>query len=202
MEVVDVPGPAKAKSISPRAELHVVCKDSDSKLIFYTEQEKLKNSKRLANHEAKEEVEETSSEIDSESESSDEETKVFDREEFLSEAQSRLLWASGVTLQDTAPSGIQNLEGHGIAFHFADGWDAGVIKRMVDPMKHRERFNVDVFYPGKGGTVYHRLQLELYGTGDDDGAPLGSWALLSPAGVSMPILPATQIRNCKKRKVE
>jgi hypothetical protein len=46
-------------------------------------------------------------------------------------------------------------------------------------MQIAEGFNYDVSYPSRGGTIFHRLQLELYGVGDDGGSPLGSWVLLA-----------------------
>ena len=55
------------------------------------------------------------------------------------------------------------------------------MKCQVDPSKHKEGYNYDVFYPDRGGTVFHRLQLELCGVGDEDGSPLGSWVLLAGA---------------------
>ena len=56
-----------------------------------------------------------------------------------------------------------------IAFHFDSGWECGQIGRKVDSSKHTESFKQiyesDVQYPSRGGTVFHRLQLDLYGVG-------------------------------------
>lgn len=56
-----------------------------------------------------------------------------------------------------------------IAFHFDGGWDCGQIELKVDSSKHTESFKQiyesDVQYPSRGGTVFHRLQLDLYGVG-------------------------------------
>ena len=43
--------------------------------------------------------------------------------------------------------------------------------------KHVQLYNHDMPHPGEVGTVYHRLQLELYGVGGEDKVPLGSWIL-------------------------
>ncbi len=193
-ERIDVPAASPQQAMSPQTTraLRVVHEEGDSKLVFPTEREKAntqrkqklacaKREKPAEDKLAAEEQSETESESESESQS-DEETKPFDCEAFLLQAQAHLRWSGGVTVQHSAPAAIENLQaGQGIAFHFADGWDAGVIKRTVDPEKHSERYNVDVLYPAKGGTVFHCLHLELYGTGDDEGAPLGSWVLLAPA---------------------
>lgn len=71
--------------------------------------------------------------------------------------------------------------GKTIAFLFPDGWNVGTIKDYYPPPGRTKRgYNVNVLYPVKGGTVYHCLQLPLYGLGLGDGntCPLGSWVLL------------------------
>ena len=177
----------------PRPVLKTVHLDSDRKLVFSTEREKndgiryeAKRKKVAETAMSEATTEETTEQEEQEekslSESSDEEEKPFDRETFLAEAMERLRWHTDVEIMDAHLSAITDeLVDRSIAFHFADGWDLGTVKRMVDPSKHRQEYNVDVFYPGKGGNIFHRLHLELYGIGDEHGSPLGSWVRLTPA---------------------
>ena len=72
------------------------------------------------------------------------------------------------SLELTAPTALDSTLVHQyIAFHFDDGWDCGQIGRKVDSSKHTEGFNYDVRYPSRGGTVFPRLQLNLYGVVDE-----------------------------------
>ena len=54
----------------------------------------------------------------------------------------------------------------------------------MDSSKHTESFKQiyesDVQYPSRGGTVFHRLQLDLYGVGTiEETSQLVSWVVLS-----------------------
>jgi len=121
---------------------------------------------------------------DEESETSDdEEHHAFDEKHSLAEAEDRL--GADFALELSPPEVFDcSLVGLCIAFHHGEpqpGWDCGEVKRQVDPSTHKEGYNYDIFYPDRGGTVFHRLQLELYGVGNEDGSPLGSGVLLAGA---------------------
>jgi hypothetical protein len=174
---------------TPKPELVVQRTADDMQLVFRTEEEqkqyeaktKLKTKKQKV---TETDVEEGSEHKDSDAEStetSDEEHHAFDQEHFFAEAKART--GRDFTLDLSPPEVLDSsLVGRFIAFHHGDpdpGWDCGEVKCEVDPATHKEGFTFDVFYPSRGGTIFHRLQLELYGVGDEEGSPLGSWVLLS-----------------------
>ena len=169
----------------------------DAKLVFRTEVEEKQEESRLKSQQprkkakivSEEDADESGGEADSaeaesqdssSGEDSEEEHTPFDQAEFLAEVKSRL--GIEMCLEFTAPRELDiKLVEHYIAFHHGDGWDVGLVTRQVDPNKHpTQLYNYDVSYPARGGTMFHRLQLELYGVGTEEGAPLGSWVLLAP----------------------
>jgi hypothetical protein len=166
------------------AQLVVQEKEGDSKLVFRTEKEQqLENAKPTTERKLSTNVsleQETSDTGEGDSETSDEELHPFDKEHFVATANEA--FGKDFSLELTAPTALDSSLVHQyIAFHFEDGWDCGQIVRDVDSSKHIEGFNYDVRYPSRGGTVFHRLQLNLYGVGDQETSPLGSWVMLSCA---------------------
>ena len=160
----------------------------DSELVFRTEAEQKLEDVATPRVRKKQKTEASLEQgiagSDEESETSDdEEHHAFDEKHFLAEAKDRL--GADFTLELSPPEILDSsLVGRCIAFHHGEpqpGWDCGEVKCQVDPSKHKEGYNYDVFYPDRGGTVFHRLQLELCGVGDEDGSPLGSWVLLAGA---------------------
>ena len=63
----------------------------------------------------------------------------------------------------------------------------------MDSSKHTEGFNYDVRYPSRGGTVFPRLQLNLYGVVDEG---LVFWVVLSCA-----VLPQREPAKQKRRRL-
>ena len=147
---------------------HEAC---DSELVFRTEEEQKLKDAATPPVAGSDEESETSD---------DEEHHAFDEKHFLAEAKDRL--GADFALELSPPEVLDcSLVGRCIAFHHGEpqpGWDCGEVKCQVDPSTHKEGYNYDIYYPDRGGTVFHRLQLELYGVGNEDGSPLGSWVLL------------------------
>jgi hypothetical protein len=158
-----------------RAAPKVDKRGGDEKLVFLTESRRAAESKTQGSEPRGEER--SDRELAGEEENDDEEAIPFDKESFAAGATEQL--GRPVELVLVPPKVLgSSLVGSTIAFHFPEGWDVGTVVKQVDPAKHKARYNYDVEYPDRGGTVFHRLQLDLYGIGDEHGAVLGSWVLL------------------------
>ena len=155
--------------------LQVVHDEKDSTLNFPTEKEKQQEIK------AKETGEMDEAADEGKDESNGEEHLPFDESNFFAKAAQRLGY--GVRITRKPPSASELAKGQlvqkAIAFHFSDGWDVGVVANTENPAKFtKSKFNYNVRYDAKGGTIRHCLELQNYGTGSALGAPLGAWMLL------------------------
>ena len=159
----------------PFSALQVVHDEKDSTLNFPTEKEKQQEIKAKETGEKDEAADEGKDESDAE------EHLPFDEANFLAKAAQRLGY--GVRITRKPPSASELAKGQfvqkAIAFHFSDGWDVGVVANTENPAKFtKSKFNYNVRYDAKGGTIRHCLELQNYGTGSALGAPLGAWMLL------------------------
>jgi hypothetical protein len=178
-------------------ELVVMHEESDSRKDFLSEKDRKQEERSGRKSETvlnpEEDNEEPSEEQHQHQEENDQEEEeealdaAVDETKLLAEAGKRL--GCDVTLQTYVPEHLdQSLVGSLIAFHDVDGWDTGtVIKYYTEKQFTHAHFNYDIRYSAKNGSVRTLLRPELYGTGDEHGAPLSSWVILhSVAAIGSP----------------
>ena len=182
------------------SKLIVRTEPEDRKRVFLTEKQKQEladaveaaggagkkkssQGKRNAEDEASMSEQEESETEGSDSESDTAEARgAFDLVALSQAAEEQLDAVGPLTVVSSAPKRLDEttLGQRLIAFCFATGWDIGRVERVFDPPKkvNHQLYHVDVLYPEHGGTRYHWLRPELYGSGEGEDAPLASWVLL------------------------